>query len=692
MQDNPVHATLPSTSVFQTDISARPPAPRFDVHAFGLPLRADRRTHTPRRRSRWFTLDTGEAHVRTIKRGLATGAAVVLVAAGAFACGAEGGSGGGAGKVGADAAGAAGPITITWNLPDSMGLPVGDTTAASLPAAAAYAWAEFIALNWPAVPQTGALDTRDTPDTTAAFGAAGYTGPLVWHTFRSKVEIFPPAGTTPNGYSANAALSYGYDSLPRYTYTNPVPAYDSAQASAPVPWINLDENDEIGQDAMYAGVASGQRFPADLILFLAKANRSEYNYVAANQFFNTGMATPAFTASINYVVANRASPPAGSAQAASLPNGTIEIKSAWRRLTSTEASSGRFYTTTVRYYRLSQSGTDTTFQNDTLGMVALHIIHKTPNQPAFIYATFEQADNLLDSLGNQVEDVNGNVNSQYQGVPPMDSAIVSRNGQLPVVGVGYTTSNIQALSPDSSASVPGKRVYLRNSPRSMGFATTQGVIAVNRRIHSIPPEVVQANSNAHAAIAQYNATHGITSSPWQFYKLVNVQFHPIDKPQPGATYTGPDSATYYQSNSVVETNLNLQVFSGRFQPFFSDTAGAPVNTGGLITDFCGQRISGGMASYPGGCTDTGPFQNVRVGGHAYNMGGCMGCHGNAQLQLGSDFSFILSEINTASPQLADPVTAPNDVAKFFRIFRETAPPDGAPAARPATARPATTRR
>jgi hypothetical protein len=609
--------------------------------------------------------------VATIKRGIAAGAALVLAAAGAYACGEAGGGGG---KGGTDAVGAAPPITVTWTLPDSMGLPVGDSTAASLPAAAAYAWAEFIALNWPAVAQTGAPDTRDMPDTTAVFGAAGYGGPLVWHTFRSKVEIFSAPGTTPNGYSANAALSYGYDSLPRYSYAVPVSAYDSVQAATPVPWINLDENDEIGQDAMYAGVASGQRFPADLILFLAKANRSEYAYVAANQFFTSSAATPAFTASTSYVVANQASPPAGSAQAASLPNGTIEIKSAWRRLTPTEASSGRFYTTTVRYYRLSQSGTDTTFQDDTLGMVALHIIHKTPNQPAFIYATFEQADNLLDSLGNQVEDVDGNVNPQYRGVAPMDSAVVSRNAQLPVVGVGYTRSNIQALSPDSSASVPGKRVYLRNTP---GFATTQGVVSVNRRVHSIPPEVVQANSNAHAAIAQYNTSHGIASSPWQFYKLINVQYRPIDKPQPGATYTGPDSATYYQSNAVVETNLNLQVFSGRFQPFFLDSAGAVVSTGGLITDFCGQRFTNGVPSYPGGCTATGPFMNVRAGGHSFNMGGCMGCHGNAQL-AGSDFSFILGEVNTAAPQLADPVTAPNDSEKFFRIFRDVAPPSPAP--------------
>jgi len=620
--------------------------------------------------------------VARIKRGITAGAALLFVAAGAFACpGGDSGGSGGAGNGGTDAVGAAPPITISWNLPDSMGLPVADSTAASLPAAAAYAWSEFIALNWPAVAQNGALNTRDMPDTTAVFGAAG-AGPLVWHTFRSKVEIFPPAGTQPHGYSANAAQSYGYDALPQYTYSIPISPYVAAQTGASVPWINLDENDEIGQDAMYAGVASGQRFPADLILFLAKANRSEYNYVAANQFFTSSIAQPAFAASTSYVIANQAGPPAGNAQMASLPNGTIEIKSAWRRLTSTEATSGRFYTTTVRYYRRTSGGTapDTiAFQDDTLGMVALHIIRKTPNQPAFIFATFEQADNLLDSLGNRVEDVDGNVNPQYRGVAPMDSAIVSRNAQQPAPA--YTTANIQSFSPDSSASVPGSRVYLRNTPR---FATTQGVVSVNRRIHSIPPEVVQANSNAHAAIAQYNASHGITSSPWQFYKLINVQYRPIDKPQAGVSYNGADSATYYQSNSVVETNLNLQVFSGRFQPGF-DSAGTKIFPAGIITDWCGQTNTTGAPVYPPSCTAPGPFRNVRVGGHSFNMGGCMGCHGNAQL-AGSDFSFILGEVNTSLPQLADPITAPNDSDKFFRIFRGTGPATAAPAARTAGTR------
>src|SRR5882757_3453263 len=82
-------------------------------------------------------------------------------------------------------------INITPNVPADI------TPPASLQNAAVFAWQEFIALNWPAVQQNGALNTRDTPDPSKKFGDPGYNGPLVWHTLRGKVEIFPGIGNPP---------------------------------------------------------------------------------------------------------------------------------------------------------------------------------------------------------------------------------------------------------------------------------------------------------------------------------------------------------------------------------------------------------------------------------------------------------------------------------------------------------------
>ncbi len=61
------------------------------------------------------------------------------------------------------------PITVTNGYVMPADIP-GGAQAAMLQDAAAFAWQEFIALNWPAVAQTGASGDRETPDTTKTFG------------------------------------------------------------------------------------------------------------------------------------------------------------------------------------------------------------------------------------------------------------------------------------------------------------------------------------------------------------------------------------------------------------------------------------------------------------------------------------------------------------------------------------------
>lgn len=588
-------------------------------------------------------------------------AAAALAAAAASACmGGDGAEG-----VAAPAPG----YEVTWTVPQDL------APDADLAAAAQFAWQEFFALNWPAVPQTGAPGTRDTPDTTALFGAG--SGPLVWHTFRSKVEIFPPRDSVPNGYVDSAGVSFGYDAAPRYAYG--VPVAQPAGGGA-VPWINLDENDEIGQDAMFAGVASQVQPLGGLILFLAKANRAEYTYVAGNRFFQEARARPAQAASARFVGDSMRSPPAGDSAVASLPTGTIEIKAAWRQLAPGEDST-RFYRTRVRYYASSGAGGALRAVDTTMVLVALHIIHKTPSQPHFVYASFEQGDNLLDSIGNPVEEVDGTLRPAYASVPPTTALVRQTPARASVADTGYTPATVQTVWPDSSGAVPGKRVYYRNSP---GLSTTRGVVALNRRDHAIPAEIIAANRSAQAAISAYDSARGVTGSPWRYYKLVNVQSRPIDKPA-GQPYAGADSATYYMANSVLESNVILQEFSGQFQPGFvygADTTGFT----GLITDWCGQN-----AAHPQplvcAAQPNGPFHNVSFAGQRYNMGGCMGCHGNAQV-AGSDFSFILGEVNTTAPQVADTLRAADDVEKFFRIFGRVRAPDASAAAAVARSSPA----
>jgi len=105
---------------------------------------------------------------------------------------------------------------------------------------------------------------------------------------------------------------------------------------------------------------------------------------------------------------------------------------------------------------------------------------------------------------------------------------------------------------------------------------------------------------------------------------------------------------------VIETDYNLQVFSGSFQQGTQNGGNSVIslmnpvqskNINNLITDFA---------------LDGTPVKNVQYNGASYNMGGCMGCHGNAQAG-GADFSFILQSGPVTRPRpLARPENRPID--------------------------------
>jgi hypothetical protein len=526
-------------------------------------------------------------------------------------------------------------ITISSAVPADI---PGGAQSATLEDAAAFAWQEFIALNWPAVAQTGAAGDRETPDTTKKFGQVDPTfgTPLVWETFRHKLEIYPGTGTPHGGANYDALPQYIYNPLYVGTSDGQVQSCDAVAPNTPTPWNNLDEQSEIGLDQMFAGAGPGAQFTGQQILFQAKANRVEYSYVFQNGWYIKGKAPTAAT--INYLTTNQQSPPPGSTGQVSFPNGTIELKAAWRELTATELASGRFHTATVRFYQTLARSTYPCYQDAEWGLVALHIIQKTPTAPYFIYATFGQADNLLDATGNPVEDENGNLIAN-QTADPLDPMITSQNA---VSANPPTPSSVQMLTPaEAHSSPPANLLYYVNTPANT--SEPQGFVYVNRRIHDIPETVIGVNQTAHDAIRAYNQANNLSDSPWLYYKLVNVQWQPIDKPTPGVDYTAPDAATYYQANIVVETDYNLQVFSGQFQQGNKGTATMPQAGGSTVFDPSNpnntKNIVGLITDFK---FDGMPFKNVFYNHQAFNMGGCMGCHGNAQV-TGTDFSFILFE-------------------------------------------------
>ncbi|WP_143134733.1 hypothetical protein [Burkholderia ubonensis] len=540
------------------------------------------------------------------------------------------------------------PIKISYSLPDDLNN--SDAPHATLQQAAAFAWNQFIALNWPALANNTNKQPRDKPDPNQPFGDPQYKDPLVWHTFRGKVEIFPEDNRA--GLEKGAANDYGYDDAPSYKYAEA----DVTTPSGPTPWINLDENSQIGLNKIYAGVVSSEsRDKYSQILFMAKANRNEYKYITENSWWDPRK-LQIFKRTADFVNLTKRDPIAGSTdcdgtrdqkypgvKCVSLPIDTIEIKAAWRRLTPDEMKSGRFYTTLARHYTSQDDGTHIKAVDEVMGLVGLHIIRKTKSAPYFIYTTFEQADNITDANGNAIEDEDGNYRSVLKNITPMTPNVISNNA-----GPGTTQT---FAPPKSYPAGPNKQLYYQNiqsqnAPDKNHGLLDGGIILVNKRINDISDEIIYANKQAHDAIRSYAAPRNFKSPPvWLYYKLINVQHVPL-----GDKISGIDRfprSTYYQANSVIETDYNLQRFSGEFDDFRAKKF--------TISDF----------------TKNGnDLKNVSHSGKSVNMGGCMGCHGNAQA-AGSGFSFIFLDAPVKAPEWD---TKSLNSSKFRRFINYPARP------------------
>jgi hypothetical protein len=535
-------------------------------------------------------------------------------------------------------------ITVSPDVPDDI---PGGAGEASLADAANFAWQEFIALNWPAL-----AGTRDTPDESQLFGDPDFEGPLVWHTYRHKVEIYPGQGTPP-GFDPSKS-DFGYSTVPpQYIYnaeqlgqgangTGEIPACSGQEPVETPSFINLDEVSQIGLASMFAGVApqfvSTNQDP-QLIRFLAKANQSHFVYVvnpdALEQggdplYIGTGLPPPATkcselqpgetttycTAQANFLEVSQGNgnPTTLQEPFISFPTGTIHVKSAWRELTADEEDSSRFYTATVRYYEENEGGVEEPrcYREGIWGLVGLHIEHKTPTAPYFIFATFEQADNLLTEDGTPVE----NEIVYQDGDPPT----------LDIVGDEYCES-------------PEDRLFYIEESDNPGLPSG-GPICQNARTHPLPQAILNANQDAHQAIDEYASDNGLENPVWLYYKLINVQYQPFDISQVvSGTTSDQNESTFYNNNEVVETDYTLANFSGQIS-----AEGPSTNMPANFDGFDPTRTT---------------FQNVLVFdennelSETFNMGGCLGCHGIAQVDKGTDFSFILSGGRVPLPETPD---------------------------------------
>lgn len=225
-----------------------------------------------------------------------------------------------------------------------------------------FAWQQFISLNW-----TASQSMRGQPDTSipaSQFGEPGDTSLSVWETYKEVDEVFLANAQPPAPWNAWPGNGRGKVFGGMISKTDPQPPLDLSeigQASLGNPWLTAQ-----------SGI---------LTLYERRINEDEFNYIVQNKLYDaTVQQTFVTTAGINL--------PDGTANSAAYgPLGSIETKAAWIELPN-QADWPRYKIARAIVHYPNQPPKQTV-----VGLVGLHIIHKTALGQQFIWGTFEHRQN-----------------------------------------------------------------------------------------------------------------------------------------------------------------------------------------------------------------------------------------------------------------------------------------------------------
>jgi hypothetical protein len=232
-----------------------------------------------------------------------------------------------------------------------------------------YSWNTFIALNWPPGPDGNG-------DPKKKIGSNG-DNDTVWEHYRDVSDIFLPGGARP-------------------TWNGPVNIPDACKSlnKGDVPVVTLMQ---IGKNLLTPTVvsANSQPFNTGPIIdqhgvftrFQILVNKTMFDYIMSNSLYSKA-GQKAFTPPVNFT--------SGSIDSTgkTLVEGAIMVKTAWKVIS--RADKARFHSENVLVYTPASENpkypAKCTIQ--TVGLVGMHIGHKTQAAPQWLWSTFEHVDNV----------------------------------------------------------------------------------------------------------------------------------------------------------------------------------------------------------------------------------------------------------------------------------------------------------
>ncbi len=392
------------------------------------------------------------------------------------------------------------------------------------------AWQEFLYLNWPVDPtRPGQPDPNAS---VAGFGKAGDMGATVWESYLTPEDVFGPSGK-----------------VVAWTAGRP--------ATKPLLRLSMlgDATIELGsiRQAGSRGWLTDQS--GNLIFYEIHLNQEEYDFITRNQLTtaagqtrcagnpgsggNGGFNLPAGQGNTGR---NQDADCAGTAATYGLNLGAIELKSAWRVLPS-DGSLNYRYKIAAATLRMP----DGTTQPATVGLVGLHIIHKVPNAPQLVWATFEQIDNDPD------DGTPPTAPALPAGAPAVAAYTLFNPSCDPAKDIVYHCATNTTLVTDPNTVLPP-------CPQGNYTPGTCYPYWAPMQITRLVPVKSTPNTVTSYAWSQMPA-----GSVFRYYRMIDVQWPATPSSiSPGATPPlsaggiTPSTGSYIVSNTTMETFLQNQ--------------------------------------------------------------------------------------------------------------------------------------
>jgi hypothetical protein len=353
-----------------------------------------------------------------------------------------------------------------------------------------FSWRNFIALNWPAHP-----GKRGKPDTSRHFGDKA--DQVVWGTWKSTDELYtrdhPP--TLWDSFDATiVAHQFDRDGKLIWSPLDELPNKDVGRRKVLIQLARLGKINEAGFVAHPQGPLIAQN--GTYVRYEVRVNRTAYEFLRKNQY---------------YLAENLPSTKGGPAQP--FPCGSVIVKAAWMELKRGDARE-RFHHVRGDVVEWTKDGR-ARLRSVVVGLVGLHIVHKTPSRPSWVWSTFEHVDNT-------------------EPGPSAARASFSRNDPTTPNDLGYDYQP-EPISP---------RKPLPKFPRPVDVLRLT-------RIHSTTQTVNQ----------RYHRLEGVRGTVWQNYRLVATQWVPTPdrgetagskvNPLPDGSVANTTLETYTQGSSCI---------------------------------------------------------------------------------------------------------------------------------------------